>query len=167
MNYTCADGGGGRLATGKSSSCGGQVSSFGFYCCEETPYPKQLLWGTPFNWGWLTVAEVLSIIVMAGNTAVSRETCCWRRSRGFCILIRRKPGENCLQAGSQSPSPQWYTSSNKATPTPTWPHPLVLLLRPNIQTQKSWGGGWRWGKPIQATTQGVFPKFKGLLSKCV
>jgi hypothetical protein len=48
------------------------------------------------------------------------------------------PLEDWLQwlgVGSQSPLPQWHTSSNKATPTPTRPYLLMVLLPgPSIST---------------------------------
>jgi hypothetical protein len=30
----------------------------GVYCCEETPWPWQLLQRKTFHWGWLTVSEI-------------------------------------------------------------------------------------------------------------
>jgi hypothetical protein len=34
----------------------------------------------PFNWGWITVLEVQSLIVIAESAAVSRQTWSWRMS---------------------------------------------------------------------------------------
>jgi hypothetical protein len=39
-----------------------------------------------FNWGWLTVSEVQSIIIMVGSMAARRKTWFWR-SQEFYILI--------------------------------------------------------------------------------
>jgi hypothetical protein len=61
--------------------------------CEETSKPRQLLQRQTFNWGWLTVSEAQSIIIMVGNVAVCRQTWCCRRSWEFYILLRRRQKE--------------------------------------------------------------------------
>ena len=33
---------------------------------------------TIFNWGWLTVSEVQSIVIMTGSIVASRQTGCWK-----------------------------------------------------------------------------------------
>jgi hypothetical protein len=48
-----------------------------------------------FNWSWLTISEVQSIIIMAGSMAVFRQTWCWR-SQEFYILIPGQPEGHCL-----------------------------------------------------------------------
>ena len=41
------------------------------------------------SWGWFTVSEIQSIIIMAWNMAACRQSWCWRR-REFHILICRQ-----------------------------------------------------------------------------
>ena len=95
---------------------------------EKTPWPRQLLYRTTFNWGWLTGFEVQSIIIIVGRVAASRQAwpCrCWE----LYILFQRETGEDRqLGRGSQHPHPQWCPSSNEATPTPTRPYLLVVPL---------------------------------------
>jgi hypothetical protein len=43
---------------------GSKKDVLGSHCCEQTPGTRQLLWKTIFNWGWFTVSEVQSIIIM-------------------------------------------------------------------------------------------------------
>ena len=38
---------------------------YGFYCCEETLGPQQLLQRKAFNWGWLTVQRLSPGFIMA------------------------------------------------------------------------------------------------------
>ena len=61
------------------------------YCCDA--WPRQLLYGTAFNLGWLIVSEVQSIIIMAGSMAAWRQTWCCRKSWEFFILIWQQPGK--------------------------------------------------------------------------
>ena len=93
-----------------------------------------------FNWGWLTVSEFQSIIIMVGSMAVCRQMWC-RRSQEFFLLIWRQARGNCLLQAARRrlwitlatlwdlralPS-QWHTS-NKATPPLIGPHLPVVLF---------------------------------------
>jgi alpha-mannosidase len=42
--------------------------------------------GKTFNWSWLTVSEVQSIVIMAGSMAAGRHTWHWKNQE-FSILI--------------------------------------------------------------------------------
>jgi hypothetical protein len=46
----------------------------------------------------------------------------------YLKAARRRLASRQLGGGSQSPGPQGHTSSNKATPIPTIPHLLIVLL---------------------------------------
>jgi hypothetical protein len=47
---------------------------------------------------------------------------------------RRRLSPTCLRGGSQIPSPQGHTSSNKATPTPTRPYHFLGWAYSNLHT---------------------------------
>ena len=66
---------------------------------------------------------------MVRSMAVSRQVWCWR-SWEFYFLFWRQPEDSFRQLGgtSQSLRQQWHTSSNKAKPTPTRPHLLIVPL---------------------------------------
>jgi hypothetical protein len=64
-------------------------SCLSFHCCEQMPWPRQLL-QRAFIWGWLVVSEVQSIIIMVGSMAASRQAWCWKRSWELYILIERQ-----------------------------------------------------------------------------
>jgi hypothetical protein len=77
------------------------------------------------------------------DMAAYRQTLCWGSSWEFYILIQRSQKGTGFYTGCslsiyvrpQSPPPQWHTSSNKATPTPTRPPPNSSIpYRPSIQT---------------------------------
>jgi hypothetical protein len=53
---------------------------------------KELLSRTQFNFGWLTVSEVQSIILMGGNIALWRQTQCWRSCEFFVLMHRQHKG---------------------------------------------------------------------------
>jgi hypothetical protein len=46
------------------------------------------------NWGWLTVSEVQSILLMMGSMAVGRQTWCWRSWELY--ILNQRPPEDCL-----------------------------------------------------------------------
>ena len=75
--------------------------------------PRQLFYRKTFHWGWLTVSEVQSIVIMAGSMAACRQTWCWRTTLRIqhprCTGSR--PGLSIW-----NPKVQWYISSYKATP---------------------------------------------------
>jgi hypothetical protein len=52
------------------------------------------------------------------------------QEEGLCLFPKanRRLTSSQLGGGSQSPPPQWHTSSNMATPTPTRSHPLRVAL---------------------------------------
>ena len=64
-----------------------------FCCCEETPWPKQLLQKEPLNWGLTAVPGVEPIIIMVRSVASGKRTWCWRGSWDFYILICRQQAE--------------------------------------------------------------------------
>jgi len=56
-----------------------------FYCCEETPWPKQLLQKQAFNWGLivLDLVVVLLFLLLQGARAVAESFTSWSKgSRG-------------------------------------------------------------------------------------
>jgi hypothetical protein len=84
---------------------------------------------------------------MVGSMAASRQVWRWRSWEFYLVpkANRRKLAPTWLGGGSESPLPPWHTSSNKATPIPTRPHPLqqghtliVSLSRPTT-TQTTTG----------------------------
>jgi hypothetical protein len=92
-----------------------------------------------------------------GSMAASRLTWCWRRSWKFYILIHRQQKRTVSHTGRslstypQSPPPQWHSSSNKATPTLTRPH---LLIVPLLMGQAFKHMNLQGPLPIQTTTLG-------------
>jgi hypothetical protein len=49
-----------------------------------------------FNWNWLTVSEVQSIIIMTRSMGTSKQAWCWKNQE-FFVLIQRQPEGNCSQ----------------------------------------------------------------------
>ena len=98
----------------------------------------------------LLLLDIESIIIIAGSMATCRQAWCWRQSQEFYILIHRQQGETvCHTEHSLSiedlkacPPPQWHTSSQKATTTPTRSEPpnSATPCGPSIQTGV-YGGG--------------------------
>jgi hypothetical protein len=46
-----------------------------------------------FNWGWLIISEVQSIIIMAGGMAASRHAWCWISQEFFSLIQRQLGGD--------------------------------------------------------------------------
>ena len=88
-----------------------QVSYLGFRCCEETPWPRQLLQRQTFNRGWITVSEV-QFIIIAGSRAVCRQP--------DMVLAKELRGLHLYSKASRRDCP------------PTRPHRLIVLHRPTI-----------------------------------
>jgi hypothetical protein len=86
-----------------------------------------------FNWSWLTVSEVQSIIIMVESMAASRHTRCWQSSREFYIWIQRQPEESGIlrQLGGSS-LPQWVEPEHRRTP-PKHSHGDILDILPLIR----------------------------------
>jgi hypothetical protein len=99
-----------------------------------------------FNWGWFTVSEVHSIIIMGGSMTACRQTWCLRNPE-FYVLMWRQSEEDCLLQAArrklkfhtgilvelkprrpQRPPTQRHNPFNKAIPTPTRPHLLIIPL---------------------------------------
>jgi hypothetical protein len=89
---------------------------------------KATLIGTTFNWGWLTGSEVQSIVIKVGT---------WQhpgRHGAGGAESSTSSSKSCYQnTGFQAArmrvlKPQGHTYSNKTTPTPTGPHPLIVPL---------------------------------------
>jgi hypothetical protein len=98
--------------------------------CHPFQGPRQLLSRTTFNWVWLTGSEVQSIIIMVEKMAASRQV--WLEELRVLYLVpkanwRRLPSRQ-VGGTSPSPPPEWHISSNKATPTPTRSHLLIVPL---------------------------------------
>jgi len=95
------------------------MSKLGFQCCEEIPWPRQLLQKTHLIGAGLYFSEVQSIIIMVGSMILCRQMWYWR-SRERERERWREPEETLFHPGqnlslrSQSPPPQWHTSSNKS-----------------------------------------------------
>jgi hypothetical protein len=100
------------------------------YCCEQVPWPRQVLKRTTFNWGWLIGSEVQSIIIKVGIQAASRQAWCRSRWRVHLKAARRIVTSRQLSWESDSPHPQWYTCSNRATPshrTTSWAKHIQVI----------------------------------------
>jgi hypothetical protein len=46
--------------------------ALGFHCCEETPWPRQTLKSQTFNYSWLKISQIQSIVIMVENMAACR-----------------------------------------------------------------------------------------------
>jgi hypothetical protein len=98
--------------------------------------------GQHLIWGWLTVSEVQSMIVMTGSMVACRQMWCWR-SQEFFFLTHRQQGETECHAGyslsiyDSKPTPivthfvqLSHTYSNKASSPNS-----VTPYGPSFQTQ--------------------------------
>ena len=66
--------------------------------------------------------------MVAGSMVASRQTRCWK-----ILRLAQTTGSEVRHwawayVGPQRPPPQWYMSSNEATPIPTKPHFLIVPL---------------------------------------
>jgi hypothetical protein len=71
------------------------------------------------NWGWLTVLEVQSIIIMVRKTASCRQAWYWE-SQEFYVFIQRQQQETgfCRQQGGSS---LFHTEQSLSTRSPQSP----------------------------------------------
>jgi hypothetical protein len=115
---------------------------------------KATLIRTTFNWGWLTVSEVQSIIIVvrtwrhtdrhgAGGAQSSTS-----ESKGSQEEVLFCTGWSLSTRRPQSPTTQWCTLSNKATPPLIRPHLLIVPL-PVTKYSQTWIYE---AKPIQTST---------------
>jgi hypothetical protein len=61
------------------------LSKNGILVFEQTPWPRQLLQKTVFNWDWLTGSEVQSIIIKGGA---------WQERKGLFLHHQAHPIQN-------------------------------------------------------------------------
>lgn len=81
------------------------------------------------HWGWLTVSEVWSVIIMVEIMAAYRQTWSWRSQEKAArkrLLCRQLGGSDATWDGawaeeSQSPPTQWRTSSTPIPPDSATP----------------------------------------------
>lgn len=66
-----------------------KVSWFGFQCCEEKLWPRQLL-KENFSLGLIKVSEVQFITIMVGHMATSRQTWCCRTQEYYILIWRQQ-----------------------------------------------------------------------------
>ena len=118
------------------------LSQSQFYCGEETPWPTQLYKKRHFIVGLLTVLFASYQETNGDGTgAVGESFVAW--STGSRWSERHTMPEWALE---NSDPRQWWTSSNKATPTPIWPHLLLLIFLKQCQplVTKHWSI-WAYG----------------------
>ena len=92
---------------------------------------KATLTRTTINWGWLTGSEVQSLIIKVGSMVMSVQAL-EKGLRVLHLVLKANRGRLSFRH-PLSPSLQWHTSFNKATPTLRKPQLLILpFLGPTI-----------------------------------
>jgi hypothetical protein len=106
--------------------------------------------------GLLIVSENSSTIIMSGRMVAGRSGA-GAVAESYILINTLRDLERLGQAGMSfwnlKAHSQWHTSSNKATPTSTWPHFLILLkLCRSLQNKHS--NLWAYGAILIQTTIG-------------
>jgi hypothetical protein len=107
------------------------------------------------NWGWLTVSEIQSIVIMAESMAACRQTWCWRSQEFYILINRQQETISSWSIYNLKAHLHCHTFLNKATP-PIRPYLIILYSSatpcgPSIYTHEYMGA-----IPVQIITGSIF-----------
>jgi hypothetical protein len=108
-----------------SDICFWYLLLLGFALLWRNTMTKTTLRAT-FTWGWLTILQVQSNLIIAGSIAACKQTWCWRNQEFYILILRQPRGDWLLQVTrSRLLIPHWMELDHRTSkPTPTVTHIL-------------------------------------------